>query len=400
MNKLIIGCIADDFTGASDGASFLKKGGLNTVLISGETYTTAVLPEDIQAVVVALKIRSVPTEEAVEKALAAARWLKNAGAEVLYYKYCSTFDSTRQGNIGPVCDALAEHCGSRTVLLCPSLPANGRTVKGGILYVNGVPLADSPMRFHPLNPMWSSEICELMSPQSRYPVFTEKSKIPKEGISYYVPDYVDDSDGRDIVQNHAGLPLMTGGSGLLEHLASRFSSDTGSDFRFPSVPEGRRVIIAGSCSEMTRCQIARYIAVGGIAYKIDPLALCSGKDEIGRLKQIIQNAQNDVLLYSSDTPQNIDQCRISCSADISERLEALAGELALYAVNCGVNKLVVAGGETAGAVISRLPFSVYRIGICLAPGVPEMVPAEYEQLHLALKSGNFVNEDFFVNTLI
>ena len=170
MNKQVIkiGCVADDFTGGSDAASFLCEGGLNTILISGIPEERFILPEECEAVVIALKSRTQNTEEAVKDSLRAVRWLKNAGTEKYYFKYCSTFDSTPEGNIGPVTDAVMDELGENRTILCPALPDNGRTVKEGILYVNGVRLEDSTMRNHPLTPMTKSRIADLMEPQGKY----------------------------------------------------------------------------------------------------------------------------------------------------------------------------------------------------------------------------------------
>ncbi|MBR1456141.1 MAG: four-carbon acid sugar kinase family protein, partial [Oscillospiraceae bacterium] len=233
-----IGCIADDFTGAGDAASFIRKGGLKTVYINGDRLAGYVPAADVEAIVIALKCRSIPPEEAVAQTGAACRWLLERGARHIYYKYCSTFDSTARGNIGPVTDALMEQCGTDRTLLCPALPVNGRTVCGGVLFVNGVRLADSPMRLHPLNPMTESEIPKLMAMQRRYPCFAVTlaelrgdetalraridAQIAASGRCTFSVDYCEDADGEQIAARFGALPLLTGGSGLLEHLARRY----------------------------------------------------------------------------------------------------------------------------------------------------------------------------------
>ncbi len=217
--------IADDFTGAGDIASFLQKGGARTLLL---TEIPASFREDYDCVVLALKSRSAAPEEAVRQVKRAAAFLREAGMERIYFKYCSTFDSTPEGNIGVVSDFLLEELGLSFTLLCPSLPVNGRTVKDGILYVHGVPLAESPMKEHPLNPMWASSIPKLMSSQSRYPCFVLKREDMISGMAweiageygkkygkfYLVPDYENEEDGKRIAELFGDLGLLTGGSGI------------------------------------------------------------------------------------------------------------------------------------------------------------------------------------------
>ena len=227
VTGMYFGCIADDFTGASDAASFLQKGGMRVVLVNGVPREPGKggLAEAVDGVVIALKSRALPPGEAVDQTLVAARWLREAGAEQIYVKYCSTFDSTEKGNIGPVCDRLLEWTGQRFTLLCPSLPANGRTVKNGILYVNGTPLAESPMSRHPVNPMKKSRIRDLMEGQSRYPCYetgagcggVAEGELPEH--YYLVPDYETQKDGQAIARRFGDLGLLTGGSGLCEALA-------------------------------------------------------------------------------------------------------------------------------------------------------------------------------------
>lgn len=166
--KLLLGCVADDFTGGSDAASHLAAGGLNTILCNGVPAPGFVPPEGCEAVVIALKSRTQETESAVADSMKAARWLAEQGAEQLYVKYCSTFDSRPCGNIGPIVDAILEAFNVPGTVLCPALPSNGRVVRDGILYVNGVPLAESPMKDHPLTPMWESRVAKLMEPQGKY----------------------------------------------------------------------------------------------------------------------------------------------------------------------------------------------------------------------------------------
>ena len=230
---MILGCVADDFTGASDAASFLQAGGANVILSNGipEREDEDIL--EAQAVVIALKTRTCPPGEAVDRSMAAFSWLKAHGARMLYFKYCSTFDSTENGNIGPVLDAALERWDIPYTLLCPALLENGRSVKDGKLYVNGVLLEDSPMKDHPLNPMRDSRLKYLMERQSRYPCFNlgegelERGFRPyeKPGHYYLIPDYYEEKHGRMIAKQYGNLPLLSGGSGLLRMIARTWEPD-------------------------------------------------------------------------------------------------------------------------------------------------------------------------------
>lgn len=255
--KIRVGCIADDFTGASfERLSFLRRQGMKTVLFNG--LPEEKLPENCDAIVVALKSRTAPVKEAVNDSIQALKWMKAQGAAQLYIKYCSTFDSTKEGNIGPICDAALDHLREPFTILCPALPVNGRTVKEGKLYVQGIPLDESPMKDHPLTPMWSSEIRELMEAQSRYHVFVEKDtkwEIPDTTDHYYlVPDYVTEEDGRKIVEQFGNLKLLTGGSGIAEELARMLLKKK----RAVDDEKLHSLLLAGSCSVMTRKQIENY----------------------------------------------------------------------------------------------------------------------------------------------
>lgn len=412
-DSLYIGCIADDFTGGSDAASFLRKAGLKTVLLDGIGACEGVEALRPEAIVVALKSRSIPPDQAVSQTLEAARWLLECGAEHLYFKYCSTFDSTSKGNIGPVTDALMELTGSRYTVLCPSLPINGRTVKDGILYVNGVPLAESPMRDHPINPMRKSDISALMEEQSRYPCRVlreaqmEVADLPDRSIREnrftVVPPYVTDADGERIASKFGHLTLLTGGSGLLEHLgrlygAGRDTVPVPSASR-PAGPNLPRLLLAGSCSAMTRKQVDVFLARGGNAVRIEPNKLLSGQQTEEVLQQAIKTAPGDILLYSTTDPEQVQTYQHFGSEKVSALLETLMGRLAVYGRTCGYRRIVVAGGETSGAVIQALDTGAFRIGKDAAPGVPELQPIRQPELELVLKSGNFGDENFFLTAL-
>lgn len=415
MNKraLIIGVIADDFTGAGDAASFLVKGGLPTVLCSG--IPEQGLPEGTAAAVIALKTRTQETSSAVSDSLEAARWLLDQGADHLYFKYCSTFDSTPSGNIGPVLDAILEMTGARYSILCPALPVNGRTVSSGKLYVNGVPLDESPMKNHPLTPMWDSDIAALMAPQSKYPcinISRQELSEPDETLRrisafgegkdhfYVIPDYEEDDDDKQIAGLFGGLSVLSGGSGILTALAASLKKSTGDPDSVGTRTEGPAVIFAGSCSEMTRKQIAYADSHSITTMRISPIDLLSGKQDKETLWKFIEDHRGKpILLYSSDTPENVKRIQEFGADKIAGLLENTTAELALRAVEAGYTRFIVAGGETSGAVTKALGFDTFMIGESVAPGVPVMIPANRREIRLVLKSGNFGQEDFFLRAL-
>jgi len=412
----VFGCIADDFTGASDAASFLVKGGMRVCLYNGIPETTK-NDNDAQAIVIALKSRTQQTDQAVADSLAAARFLLSQGVQQLYFKYCSTFDSTPTGNIGPVTDALMELTNSPCSILCPALPVNGRTVENGNLMVNGVPLHESHMKNHPLTPMWDCSIKNLMEPQSKYSCKSisidelqnssldsvykhlDKTKNP----IYFIPDYKEPEDGAKIASFFSQLPLLTGGSGILEPLAKLWTKRLPSESSVPvSKTEGKALLLAGSCSKATLGQIAWYQSQKKPCYKLDPKAMVEGRQTIEDAWKFILNHTTDaetVLVYSSDTPEKIKEYQTLGMEKIASLLENTMAELAVRAVKAGFTRIISAGGETSGAVTKALSFHSYWMGESVAPGVPIMVPVEREDIRLILKSGNFGQEDFLGRAL-
>lgn len=438
---MYFGCIADDFTGASDAASFLQKGGMRVVLVNGVPRETGKggLAEAVDGVVIALKSRALPPGEAVDQTLVAARWLREAGAEQIYVKYCSTFDSTEKGNIGPVCDRLLEWTGQRFTLLCPSLPANGRTVKKGILYVDGTPLAESPMSRHPVNPMKKSRIRDLMEGQSRYPCYetgagcggVAEGELPEH--YYLVPDYETQKDGQAIARRFGDLGLLTGGSGLCEALAEYHVEKRGGRGRQGKQEDGNRerqevsrgwqenqgvsrgwpedgtamgreqkklLILAGSCSAATRRQIEAWKQAGGSCLRINPRQLLEDFSVLEQAKERIRELEGELLVYSAPAAggEAGGESRAGqgeSQEELSAVLDRAFSGLALYGRSCGCKRLVVAGGETSGAVTRALGYQAFYVGDSIAPGVPVLVPAEDRSMALVLKSGNFGGERFF-----
>ena len=408
----VFGVIADDFTGASDAASFLVKGGLSVRLVSGVPAQAgrAEAAGDAQAVVVALKSRTQETGAAVVDSLAAADFLLEAGVQQIYFKYCSTFDSTPRGNIGPVADALMERMGARVSVLCPSLPVNGRTVRGGCLYVSGVPLHESPMKDHPLTPMWDSDLTRLMAPQSHWKsiratpdVLARLAADPPREPCYLVPDYETDADGAQIAAAVAELPLLTGGSGLLAPLAEIWADKLHGKAAPPeSGTHGDAILLAGSCSRATLGQIAWYQTQGLPSRKLDPVAIVEGRFTVDDLWPFVAECRAQglaPLVFSSDTPDRVRAYQALGAGRVSGALERFTAALARRAAEEGFTRIISAGGETSGAVTQALGFQTFLIGRSVAPGVPVMTPAERREIRLVLKSGNFGQEDFFCRAL-
>lgn len=437
-----IGCVADDFTGAGDVASFFVKAGLTTVLYNGIPNKTETVTTGTQAVVIALKSRTQAREAAVADSLKAFRWLFHEGAKKLYFKYCSTFDSTSEGNIGPVADAVMEEFKFPYTILCPAFPVNGRTVQNGTLYVNGIPLDKSPMGQHPLTPMQESQLVKLIEMQSRYKGVSMAGKEPGQwkkeqetlcaqyGHAYLIPDYYEDIHGEEIAHLFQDITFYTGGSGLAEHVGRRIKPEERRESDTWAVEKGRvdgaakgrgaagthgavraddaarafhkaeALLLAGSCSAATLKQIRRYKDKGYPSYKIDAARVLSGHETSGHIWHFVeQHPGENVLIYSSDTPDHVKQIQKDGKNKISYMLEQLTAELAAKAAELGYRKFIVAGGETSGAVIQRLGYRGFWIGNSITPGVPVMIPLENTGIRLVLKSGNFGQEDFFEQAL-
>lgn len=407
----IIGCIADDFTGASDAASFLSRGGLQVQLYNGTPIRDIPPEAQAQAMVIALKSRTQNTADAVADSTAAARFLLRHGVKQIYFKYCSTFDSTPKGNIGPVADALMELTGAPYTLLVPSLPVNGRTVRDGSLYVNGVPLHKSPMRNHPLTPMLDCRLDRLMAPQSRYPCRTLPRDVLQGGVPapwsdmpfYWIPDYETEEDGALIADAFWSLPLLTGGSGLLMPLAQQWTKTLpAAASRRVCGAAGPALLLAGSCAQATLDQIAWYRSQGNPCCKLDPQAVLDGSQTLDSVWSFVArhtDVGSTVLVYSSDTPEQVRRAQKLGRERVAARLEQFIAQLASAAVRAGYTRIITAGGETSGSVTKSLGFSAYWIGESVAPGVPIMIPVDRPELRLVLKSGNFGQEDFFGRAL-
>lgn len=403
---MILGCIADDFTGASDIANTLTKGGMQSSLYSGiPKLTTAV---SVDAGIVSLKTRTVPVSEAVEESLNAAHWLLDQGCEQLYFKYCSTFDSTKEGNIGPVADALACLLDESQVLFSPAFPATGRTVYQGQLFVNDSPLHESSMKNHPLTPMTDSDLRRWLSYQTSTPIKhvpyavvsrgaeTITQFLKGEGPGYFIADAILDDDLIQLSKSMACSKLLSGSSGLALGLPDIFRSQgklNGSLSRWRGV-KGRGVILSGSCSEATRTQIEEY-------KKSHPW-LELGADEIHNEQTILQEVVDWILdqkqaplVYTSADPCVVKLAQKKYGAEsIANEIESFFGTLARLLSLEGFSKIVTAGGETSGAVVNALEIDAMDVGSEIAPGVPALKVVNRD-LALALKSGNFGHKHFF-----
>lgn len=410
-----LGVIADDFTGATDIAGFLAENGLSAVQLIG--VPGADVSVDAEAVVISLKSRSCPAEEAVSVSLAAARWLRDKGCNQLFFKYCSTFDSTAKGNIGPVTDALLHELKADFTVVCPALPVNGRTVYHGYLFVGDVLLNESGMRNHPITPMRDANLMRLMEAQSQGKAANISAQVldsgddavrealrrmKADGIRYAVFDALNDRHLDAIGRIVQEMPLVTGGSGLgagiaravapADHDGKRHASDAGSP------PGGKAIVLSGSCSVMTNAQVAAYKAeVPSLPLDIE--ACLSGPEtyagEVCKWAEGQSEGGLAPLVYATTDAGRLQAIQESYGAQVaSTAIETFFGLLSPMLMKAGFDHFIVAGGETSGVIVQSLGITGFHIGPQIAPGVP-WVRAIDAPLSLALKSGNFGNERFF-----
>ena len=413
---VLLGSIADDFTGATDLCNTLVRRGMRTVQLIDVPESEAEIP-DAEAVVVALKSRTAPVGEAVEKSLAALRWLQRAGARQILFKYCSTFDSTDDGNIGPVAEALLDALGGDFTIYCPAFPENGRTIYRGYLFVGDVLLSESGMRDHPLTPMRDPSLVRVLQRQCRgrvglvpyarvaegaAAVAAEFAALRRQGCRHAIVDAVEDRHLEEIGAAAAELALLTGGSGIALGLPENFRRKGligagGAADRLPRV-EGAAAVLSGSCSEATLEQVA-HMRERAPAFTIDPLALAQGRDVVGEALTWARARLGEapILLSATAPPQEVAAVQERLGRERAGRVieDAMAG-IARGLVERGVRRLVVAGGETAGAVVQALGVKGLMIGRQIDPGVPWTVSLGERRLALALKSGNFGGPDFFL----
>ncbi|HSW08450.1 3-oxo-tetronate kinase [Aquabacterium sp.] len=423
MNKLLLGCIADDFTGATDLANNLVRAGMRTLQTIG--VPEGPLHAEADAVVVALKSRTVPAADAVQQSLAALRWLQAQGVQQVYFKYCSTFDSTPAGNIGPVTDALLDAlhgAGQGFTIACPAFPENKRTVFKGHLFAGDVLLNESGMQNHPLTPMTDANLVRVLQQQTTrkvglvsYEVVAQGPQaitrrlqaLQAEGVQIAVLDAISNEDLMRIGPALRGMALVTAGSGIAIGLPQNWQASgalapgQASDLLPPF--EGLGAVVSGSCSVATNAQVLAFKRAGRPAFAIDPVAVAAGDDVVGSAlcwaEPLLPGGP--VLVYATAASQAVQAVQAQLGvAEAGALVERTLAAIASGLIGRGVRRLVVAGGETSGAVVQALGVRQMAIGAQIDPGVPWTWArtALGPGIHLALKSGNFGSEDFFLKT--
>lgn len=411
---MLLGVIADDFTGATDIAGFLVANGVSTTQIIG------VPPDDLkvaaEAVVISLKSRSCPADQAVAESLAALAWLRRQGCTQVFQKYCSTFDSTAAGNIGPVADALLDALGADLTVICPALPVNGRTVYNGYLFVGGVLLSESGMRHHPVTPMTDSSLVRLMEAQAKGTcgvvaadtvdagvdaVRAALDGLRKAGHRYAVLDALKPRHLEILGAAVADMALVTGGSGLAAGMAKAWADRLAdpahaADAGRPGAKQ-QAIVLAGSCSQMTNAQVAAYREAAP-AFVVDPARCLADAeayaDEIAAWIAKNRGGRWAPLVHATTDPEHLQAVQKRFGPAASTAIETTFAALARRLAAAGFDRFVVAGGETSGAVVQALGVSGFHIGPQIAPGVP-WVRAVDKPFSLALKSGNFGQPRFF-----
>ncbi len=445
---ITLGVIADDFTGATDVASMLVRGGMRSVQLIGVPAAGAAQTVAADAVVVALKSRTTSAAEAVAESLRAWRWLRAAGAQRCYFKYCSTFDSTAAGNIGPVAEALMRELGTDFTIACPAFPENGRTIFRGHLFVGDQLLSDSGMRDHPLTPMRDSNLVRVLQAQCgagtrvgllRYDTVARGAEAVREriaalraeGVRIAIADALHDADLRALAEGCAALPLLTAGSGLALPLPELYEREgrvrRRSDAAGLEPMQGAALVLSGSCSVATQGQVAHWRAAGRAARVLDARALmreCAAQPERSSAPAVLGTSPSaeeaaalawarqvlaeggTPLVYSTATPAELTAMQAELGAQqVGARVEQALARIGSRLAAEGVQRIVVAGGETSGAVVQALGVRALRIGPTICPGVPwtQALPDDATEkgrpLWLALKSGNFGSADFFSTAL-
>lgn len=413
-SQVLIGAVADDITGASDLCLMLSRAGLHTLQVMGVPDPDLPLP-DADAVVIALKSRTIPAVRAVAMSRDAARALLAAGAQQIMFKYCSTFDSTDAGNIGPVTEALLDLTGAEVTIACPSYPANGRTVYMGHLFVGQQLLSDSPMKDHPLTPMRDANLVQVLARQTTVKVGLIDANTVAAGTKavcasitaqqaagarILVVDTLRDADLMTLGAACADMPLVTGGAGIALGLAANFAATrpTRRANARMAAPPGRSIVLAGSCSAATLGQIAVARKEGFPTLVLNVADLAAGRQTADGVADWVigQSGPIPPLVYSSADPVSLSQTQATLGREASGALvEQVLAEVAILLRAAGFARFIIAGGETSGAVVAALGAQVLEIGPEIDPGVPWTRCIRGPQLALALKSGNFGAPDFF-----
>ena len=405
--------IADDLTGAADVAGILRRAGVRVSLVAGDPASGSPVPAS-DAVVIGLRIRTSPVAEAVERAGAAADWLLAARPAVLAWKICSTFDSTPAGNIGPVTDALLGRTGLPAALVCPAFPENGRVVRDGRLFVHGVALDESPMRDHPLTPMRDADLARLLAPQVAEPGRVVRIDASRDaagaidaaigaGARYLIPDAPDDAAAAALGEAVVGRALPVVASGLVPGVVAglRRAGGLPASTEPPAVPRaaGPALVVAGSCSAATRGQVERFAASYPVV-RLQPWLADPATAAIGAARAALFGGAPAVLVASSADPSGVAAVQRQLGPGAGTLIEHWLGQVAAALVEDGVRRLMVAGGETTGAVIDALGVRTFDVGGELAPGVPVLsADRAGRPLLLVAKSGNFGGPDLFAEAL-
>jgi len=413
-----LGCIADDFTGATDLASMLARSGVNVSLRIGVPLSTPENTAEIE--VIALKTRSISASKAIEESLSALKWLKEAGAKKYFFKYCSTFDSTAEGNIGPVSEALMNELKVDQTIYCPAFPENGRSIYMGNLFVGQKLLSESSMKDHPLTPMNDSNLMRLLSAQVSRRVGLADRIVVNSGVNslkeklislkendvpHVIVDAVADTDLDTIASACQDMDFITGGSALAMPLAEFYKasgkiSANDNSFMNKKLNTGS-IILSGSCSEMTIIQVKNFIQRGAAAFQLDPIDLAENG-----IKKVLdwlssQDFTKNIIIYATSDPYTVKKVQAELGVDMAGKIvEQGLSECAIAARELGVKNFIIAGGETSGAITKALNVRQLDIGIEIAPGVPWTFSGKRNnQIALSLKSGNFGSEEFFTEAL-
>jgi uncharacterized protein YgbK (DUF1537 family) len=414
MSKpLLLGCIADDFTGATDLANNLVRAGMRVVQTIG--VPNAPLSAEVDAVVVALKSRTISSQDDIDQSLQALQWLQDQGAQQIYFKYCSTFDSTAQGNIGPVTEALMHALQTDFTIATPAFPDNGRTVFKGYLFVGDVLLNESGMQHHPLTPMTDANLVRVMQAQctSKVGLLTHKTiaqgataisqeitNLKQQGVRIAIVDAVSNDDLMRLGPALKGMPLVTAGSGVAIGLPQNFGLSPTPQASVLPKASGLQAVVSGSCSQATNRQVAHFKATGRPTFLIDPLHLKGSWEDL--VQEALAWAQGHlasgpVLVYSTATPESVQAVQSQLGVEVAgHQVEQALAAIARGLVQQGVQQMVVAGGETSGACVQALAIEQLQIGPQIDPGVPWChAHTPMGGVHITLKSGNFGTDDFF-----
>ena len=414
MSKpLLLGCVADDFTGATDLANNLVRAGMRVVQTIG--VPNAPLSAEVDAVVVALKSRTIAPQDAIDQSLQALQWLQTQAAQQIYFKYCSTFDSTTQGNIGPVTEALMQALQTDFTIATPAFPDNGRTVFKGYLFVGDVLLNESGMQHHPLTPMTDANLVRVMQAQctSKVGLLTHKTiaqgtasigqeitNLKQQGVRIAIVDAVSNDDLMRLGPALKGMPLVTAGSGVAIGIPQNFGLSPTPQASVLPKESGLQAVVSGSCSQATNRQVAHFKATGRPAFLIDPLHLKGSWEDL--VQEALAWAQGHlasgpVLVYSTATPESVQAVQSQLGVEVAgHQVEQALAAIARGLVQQGVHQLVIAGGETSGACVQALSIEQLQIGPQIDPGVPWChAHTPMGSVHITLKSGNFGTDDFF-----